>query len=73
MSWLRCAGREDLSQELETLAAELADKGYPAIHHSESYREAYRPAYRVVPAEYAEAHGWCVEALERQNVRTLER
>jgi len=58
-SWLKCASRPDLSQELEDLAAELADKGYPAVHHSEDYREIYRPAYRVVTADIAEAHRWC--------------
>ena len=27
--------------------------GYPAIHHSEAYREAYAPAYRVIANRYA--------------------
>lgn len=27
---------------------DIARGGYPAIHHSEAYRNAYRPAYRVV-------------------------
>lgn len=27
-------------------------QGYPAIHHSESYRQAYHPAYRVVEEQY---------------------
>lgn len=27
--------------------------GYPAIHHSEAFREAYKPAYRVVDAKFA--------------------
>ena len=26
--------------------------GYPAIHHSEAFREAYHPAYRVIANEY---------------------
>jgi len=59
VSWLKCASRPDLSQDLDTLAADLADDGYPAIHHSDDYREIYRPAYRVVTAGAAEAHGWC--------------
>jgi hypothetical protein len=59
VSWLTCASRPDLSRELDALVNELAEKGYPAIHHSESYRDVYRPAYRVVAAETAEAHGWC--------------
>ena len=37
---------------------ELHDKwreaGYPAIHHSESFREAYHPAYRVIANEYVD-------------------
>ena len=65
VSWLKCASRADLSEELEVQAAELADKGYPAIHHSEGYREVYRPAYRVVTAGAAEAHGWCEEMFQR--------
>ncbi len=27
--------------------------GYPALHHSESFRLAYRPSYRVIKNEYA--------------------
>lgn len=65
VSWLKCASRPDLSQELQSLGTELSENGFPAIHHSETYREVYRPAYRVVAAENAEAHEWCVEALER--------
>jgi len=65
VSWLKCASRPDLSQELDALVAEVADKGYPAIHHSDDYREIYRPAYRVVTAGAAEAHGWCEGAFER--------
>jgi hypothetical protein len=63
--YLGCAGRGELAPELERLGAELAPKGYPAIHHSELYREAYRPAYRVVGAERAAARGWCREDAER--------
>ncbi len=29
-------------------------EGFPAIHHSEIFREAYKPAYRVVSDKYAE-------------------
>ena len=29
----------------------LAQAGYPAMHHSDSYRQAYLPAYRVVMGE----------------------
>ena len=28
------------------------EAGYPAIHHSETFREAYHPAYRVIANEY---------------------
>jgi hypothetical protein len=59
------AGRGELAPELERLAAELAPKGYPAIHHSELYRETYRPAYRVIGAERAAARGWCGEEGDR--------
>jgi hypothetical protein len=34
--------------QLEEYFARIAQDGYPAIHHSEAYRQAYRPAYRVV-------------------------
>ena len=57
--WLRSDGRRNLADGLERLNAELAPKGYPAIHHSEAYVEAYRPAYRVITSERAAAHGWC--------------
>lgn len=29
-------------------------EGFPAIHHSEVFREAYKPAYRVVSDKYAQ-------------------
>lgn len=34
--------------ELERLAAEAEESGYPAFHHSPAYGRAYRPAYRAV-------------------------
>ena len=52
-----CQGAVDLAREgalpfspseLEARFAELKRQGYPAVHHSETYREAYGPAYRVV-------------------------
>ena len=64
-SYVQCAGRGELAPELKSLAAELEEKGYPAIHHSEAYVEAYLPAYRVVEEAFAAKHGWCEEALER--------
>jgi hypothetical protein len=33
---------------LEARFAELQGQGYPAGHHSKTYKETYRPAYRVV-------------------------
>jgi hypothetical protein len=37
--------------QVEEYFADIANKGYPAIHHSETFREAYRPAYRVVAVD----------------------
>jgi len=31
-----------------TDARKLSNKGYPAVHHSEEYRQIYKPSYRVV-------------------------
>ena len=58
-SYVQCAGRGELAPELKALSAELAEKGYPAIHHSETYVEAYQPAYRVIEEATAVEHGWC--------------
>jgi hypothetical protein len=38
--------------EFDELHAVWEAAGYPAIHHSDSFREAYRPAYRVIANEY---------------------
>jgi len=43
--------RKNLPQqaaELERLATQAEESGYPAFHHSPAYSRAYRPAYRVV-------------------------
>ena len=58
-SYVQCAGRGELAPELKELSTELAEKGYPAVHHSEAYVEAYKPAYRVVDEILAAEHGWC--------------
>jgi hypothetical protein len=58
-SYVQCAGRGELAPELKTVTAELAENGYPAIHHSQAYIEAYRPAYRVVDEALAARHTWC--------------
>jgi len=34
--------------ELERMAAQAGESGYPAFHHSPAYTRAYRPAYRVI-------------------------
>jgi hypothetical protein len=62
--YLGCAGRGELAPALETLAAELGEQGYPAIHHTEAYLEAYRPAYRVVLESLAAEHTWCEDATK---------
>jgi hypothetical protein len=59
VKWLRSDGWKNLADALERLDAELAPKGYPAVHHSEAYVEVYRPAYRVISSQRAAAHGWC--------------
>ncbi len=38
--------------EFDRRQEEWRAAGYPAIRHSEAFREAYRPAYRVVANEY---------------------
>ncbi len=41
------------AEELAKFVDSMEKEGFPAVHHSEIYRELYRPAYRVVRAEYA--------------------
>jgi len=53
------SGQWALAGELETLSVGLAAGSYPAVSHSESYRNLYKPAYRVVALELARAKGWC--------------
>jgi len=48
---LLAQGKKELADELGKLADELGKKGYPALHHSEAYRNAYLPAYRVVESK----------------------
>ena len=40
--------------EFDELHTKWRDAGYPAIHHSDAFREAYHPAYRVISREYSE-------------------
>ncbi len=44
--------------EVERYFQSIADQGYPAVHHSDNYREAYRPAYRVVALDLLPALHW---------------
>ena len=52
-------GSWGLAGELEGMAKGLAAGSYPAVSHSERYRNGYKPAYRVVALELARAKGWC--------------
>jgi len=52
-------GNWGLAGELESMAKGLAGGSYPAVSHSERYRNGYKPAYRVVALELARAKGWC--------------
>jgi hypothetical protein len=52
-------GHWGLAGELEGMAKGLAAGSYPAVSHSERYRNLYKPAYRVVAIELARAKGWC--------------
>lgn len=38
-------------REIEAYFAAMEAKGFPAMHHSQVYRDCYRPAYRVVKTE----------------------
>ena len=40
--------------EFISAAQKWEKEGFPAIHHSEIFREAYKPTYRVVSDKYAE-------------------
>ncbi len=40
--------------EFRNAAQKWEQEGFPAIHHSEIFREAYKPAYRVVSDKYAQ-------------------
>lgn len=36
--------------------AAMAAQAFPAVHHSERYRQAYRPAYRVIVRGFLTDH-----------------
>jgi len=49
---LAAAGGIPFAQrDVVTYFARIAQDGYPAIHHSEAFRNAYQPAYRVVAVD----------------------
>ncbi len=53
----RCCAQGEtpfLLEELDRYLSEYRDRGYPAVSHSEIYRQNYHPAYRVVDEYYAE-------------------
>ena len=41
------------AQETEQQLTAWREDGYPAVHHSESFRKIYAPAYRLMKREYA--------------------
>jgi hypothetical protein len=45
---LRDRGRGGVADALASVAAEQAERGYSALHHTPAFRAAYAPAYRVV-------------------------
>ncbi len=40
------------SEDLASYLADYAQRGWPALSHSEIYRQAYQPAYRVIEEEF---------------------
>ena len=42
------------ADEFDKKVTSWRDAGYPAIHHSDSFRTEYRPAYRVIADRYAD-------------------
>lgn len=42
------------ADEFEQKCSTWKELGYPAVHHSETFRAAYKPAYRVIANRYAE-------------------
>ncbi len=40
------------ADEFEAYLTQYRADGMPAVHHSETYREAYRPAYRIIREEF---------------------
>lgn len=42
------------ADEFRSAVKKWENEGFPAIHHSEIFREAYKPAYRVISDKYEE-------------------
>lgn len=38
-------------EDVEAFTSQLAEKGFPPVHHSERYRNLYQPAYRLIAAD----------------------
>lgn len=55
-SWFIYMKEKDLLpvkfKNTDTFFKDMMSSGYPAVHHSEIYRNAYSPSYRVVALEY---------------------
>lgn len=55
-SWFIHMKKKDLLpvelRNIDTLFKDMISSGYPAIHHSDIYRNTYSPAYRIVALEY---------------------
>ena len=39
-------------QDINQYLTEMAESGYPAVHHSSVYRNAYSPSYRVISSDF---------------------
>lgn len=69
---LRSTGKAARAEALGRLRARLSARGFPAIHHSQTFRDAYAPSYRVVRRGLAEAAGWCDDPAASADVGTSE-
>lgn len=58
---------EELCDKLEW----WRERGYPAVHHSESFRASYRPSYRVIARKYAELLPLFVEIDKRRTKENI--
>jgi len=49
---------------LSSFDADMAQRGYPAMHHSSVYRQLYQPAYRVVHRDTVEWQQWWASLVQ---------